>query len=213
VVNATAVAAGDGLTERAACRRLRRLAAQVPAGQTIVELGAYKGRTTAWLALGASEGDGATVVSVDPWDLRADDDWPAGYAQVEPAYATGVYSQSGTFTAYRDHLRACGALMRVWTVRGFAAEVGHGWQGQPVGLLWHDAEHTADAVADDLTAWLPHLAPGAVVALHDAGNPLMGVMAGAKRVLNNPDFDWRHRKLYRWRKDPTRRGMLVVRKR
>lgn len=213
MVNEAAVVAGKGLTERAACRRLRAFAAQVPAGQTIVELGAYMGRTTAWLALGASVGEGATVVSVDPWDLRSQDDWPAGYAAVEPAYASGIYGKSETFTAHRDHLKACGALMRVWTVRGFAADVGHGWKGQPVGLLWHDAEHTADAVAEDLTAWLPHLAPGAVVALHDAGNPRMGVVAGAERVLNTPEFDWDGRELHLWRKDPKRRGMLVVRKR
>src|SRR5690606_15270126 len=57
-----------GLVENPCCFRLREYAAKVPADQAIVELGAFKGRTTGWLALGASEGNGAVVHSVDPWD-------------------------------------------------------------------------------------------------------------------------------------------------
>lgn len=206
------VKAGRGLTERAACRRLRAYAAVVPASQAIVELGAFQGRTTAWLALGASEGNGAKVTSIDPWDLGAGDlpDW---YAQSEKGYREGGYAEPATLSAFRQHLRDCGVGELVTPVRGYSDTIGAGWQGQPVGLLWHDALHTAEAVTADLEAWAPHLAPRAIVALHDAGNPHLGVVAGAAQVLDRPEFDWEGRRVYRWRKHPDKRGMLVVRRR
>src|SRR5690606_41792884 len=58
-----------GLVELAVCQRLRALAAQVPADAAIVGLGAYQGRATGWLLLGASEGQGAHVPTVDPRTL------------------------------------------------------------------------------------------------------------------------------------------------
>jgi hypothetical protein len=205
-VNLNAIKAGKGNTERAACQRLHKLAARVPAEHAIVELGAYKGRTTAWLAHGASKGRGAPVYAVDPWDLRSADDWPDDYAD---HLAFDTYGLSETFGAYRTHLEATG--VEVSTIRSFAEDAGLRWTGGQVGLLYHDAEHTAEAVERDLTAWMAHLAPSCVVALHDAGNPRFGVTEGA-RMLEAFGFDWPGRELHRWKKHPERRGLLVVRR-
>ena len=41
-------------------------------------------------------------------------------------------------------------------------------------MLWIDGDHRYDAVRRDLECWAPHLAPGAVVALHDAAKPELG---------------------------------------
>lgn len=204
-----------GQVERPACQLLRTLAAQVPADRMIVELGAFQGRATGYLALGASEGHRAQVLTVDPWDSRPLASWG------DSAQARAVLEQYGSaesFEAFKAHLARCGidAKQRgnapVIYRRGYAANVGARWTGNPVGLLWHDAEHTADAVEADLRAWLPHLADNAVVVLHDAGNPGFGVPEGAQRVLDVPGWDWAGRTLTRWQKRPERRGTLVVRK-
>jgi hypothetical protein len=191
-----------GLVERAACARLRALAAAVPAGEAIVELGAYRGRATGWLLLGAQEGHGAHVTSVDPWEQRAGQDYEGRIAGVESARP-----------GFEEYTRRIGATGERLTVRqGYAADVGRSWSGPPVGLLWHDAGHGAEEVAADLAVWLPHMAPGAVVALHDAGNPLWGVTEGARRVLvDAPGWDWGGRELTLWARRPERRGLLLVR--
>ena len=202
-----------GAVERRACETLRKLARAVPKDQAIVEIGAFKGRTTGYLALGAEEGNGAVVVSVDPWDLRPLETWPENYAD---AHVIGEYGLKETFEAYKRHLKAAGIVAKqrgaaqVEIRKGFAVDVAKGWD-RPVGLLWHDAEHTADAVEADLRAWAPFVAPGGWVVLHDACNPKFGVVEGAKRVLGKDRaWNWRGRRILRWKKNPRLRGILLV---
>lgn len=201
-----------GLVERAACERLRGLAGQVPSDEAIVELGAYRGRATGWLLLGASEGGGAHVTSVDPWGLRAD-----AYSPWSPYYTDPAAEE-----AFIAHLSRIGAHPGVHTrVRGFAAAAGRTWPGPKVGLLWHDAEHTAGAVEEDLAAWAPHLAKDAVVVLHDAADPRHGVVEGAARVLGRGyERGWAYvgadgwvyadPQVIRWGRKPERRGLLIA---
>lgn len=198
-MNEAAVLAGKGLTERAACRRLRLLARRVPADQCIVELGAYKGRTTAWLALGASEGLGARVVSVDPWGQV---DVPGYDSKWEGGYATGAYSEARA--EFDEHMRATGAAVTV--LQGTAEAIGRQWFGDQVGLLWHDAQHTAEAVQADLEAWLPHMAEHSTIVCHDACQAAFGVRQGAARALGT---GWGVGVVHRWKKKPDRRGTIT----
>lgn len=208
-----------GAVERAVCRRLRLLARQVPAEQAIVEIGAFKGRTTGFLALGAEEGNGATVTVVDPWDLRPAASWPKDYFDKA---VVPEYGELSTFHAWRDHMARCGIEAKgrgrapVEYRKGYAVQVGARWSG-PIGLLWHDAEHTAEAVAADLEVWARHVVPGGWVALHDAGNPNFGVIEGARKVLGNSSWAWGSRELLLWHSKsakarPDRRGALFVRR-
>src|SRR5690606_17903989 len=140
--------------------------------QAIVELGAFCGRSTGWLLLGAQDGCGAHVTTVDPWERYTGD------------YYTPAHGYLDARAAFEAHMSAIGVSPEQHTViQSTALEAALAWSGPPVGLLWHDAEHSTEAVARDLSAWLPHLAPSATVVLHDAGNPEMGVVRGAARVL------------------------------
>lgn len=206
MIDAKVVRHSLGRTELSACRRLCKAAAKVPADQVIVELGSFCGRTTAWLALGAQRG-GARVFAVDPWDLRDPSDIPDQPAHIERAYTNGSYRAA--FPDFIEHLRSA-QVENVTAIRGFSADVGRTWSGPPVGLLFHDARHTAEAVAEDVKVWAPHMAPGSLMAFHDAANPNLGVIEGAQALEHHPEWDWEGRKLYRWAKHPARRGMLVV---
>lgn len=198
-VNLDAVKAGKGLTERAACRLLAEFASRVPADQAIVELGAYRGRTTGWLCWGASKGNGAQVWAVDPWGAV---DPPEYASQLENGYLTGKYASA--FDEFDAHIEACGASPRA--IRSTADEAGWEWTGPLVGLLWHDAQHTAEAVRADLEAWVPHMADRSVIALHDVCQPAFGVLRGAYAALTP---EWGKATIHPWKKHPDRRGVAV----
>lgn len=190
-----------GKVELSACRLLRELASEVPADEAIVELGAFRGRSTGWLLLGAQDGHGAHVTTIDPWGDRTDS-----------GYAGQVRSAAVAESAFRAWMARIGADETVLTVRrALAADVGRQWAGPPVGLLWHDAGHGAGEVEADLLAWLPHMAAGSVVLLHDAARRDYGVVEGAERVLDAPGWDWAGREARRWQRKPHRRGVLLVR--
>lgn len=52
-----------------------------------------------------------------------------------------------------------------------AGDVARMWPDGAVDLLLHDASHEYPAVADDLRAWLPKLAPHALIWVHDFSPP------------------------------------------
>ena len=110
-----------GLVELAVCQRLRALAAQVPADEAIVELGAYQGRATGWLLLGASEGQGAHVTTVDPWTLYKP-------RQDTPEELSVLYGRAETYAVFKQHMDAIGATPDRLTVkRGYAHTIGRKW--------------------------------------------------------------------------------------
>lgn len=45
------------------------------------------------------------------------------------------------------------------------------WDGNPVGLLYVDGDHTKEGAKRDILSWSPHLAPGARIAVDDYGHP------------------------------------------
>jgi len=206
-----------GLVENPCCFRLREYAAKVPADQAIVELGAFKGRTTGWLALGASEGNGAVVHSVDPWD---EGEIPEGYEAHAPSVVE--YVKGETRAAYEKHLDDCGIRDLVRVHQATAVDAAAEWDTDldgRVGLLWHDALHLRENVRDDLRAWLPHLASDAVIVVHDIGDAEIGeeVLAGVRDVFGRRKA-WKSRELVPWVKrnpDGTprpmhKRGFLVL---
>ena|SRR5215203_4579793 len=60
---------------------------------------------------------------------------------------------------------------------------GHEARGEGVDLLFVDSSHDRDATMAELRAWQPRLAPGALVVLHDYGNPAYPGVAEAVAEL------------------------------
>lgn len=195
-----------GAVERAACDRLRLLARDVFADEAIVEIGSHRGRSTAYLALGAAEGDGATVHAVDPWTDRPRWTWPINY---EDAHVLDRYADPASYMAFKAHLVRCGLDDRVVVHRGYATDVAKDWD-RPIGLLFHDGPHAYQEVYDDLVAWRDHVAPGGTIVIHDAGNRSFGVYAAAHDTLRGHGFDWDNRVLDLWIDNPGKRGTLTV---
>jgi len=137
-------------------RRLAELAAWVPEEEAIVEIGSHRGLSSCWLIHGSRLGHGAHVTCIDPW----------------PLYGTEVtdpdepWAEEGALERWSKNVDAISGWPMVTPLRSTAQAVAATW-AKPVGLLFHDADHSYQAVVDDYRAWLPYLAPGAWIAVHD----------------------------------------------
>jgi predicted O-methyltransferase YrrM len=78
---------------------------------------------------------------------------------------------------------------------------GHDARGDGVELLFVDSSHDRDATIAEVRAWQPRLAPGALVVLHDYGNPAYPGVAEAVAEL---ELDGRpHAGLSLWNAPPS----------
>lgn len=145
----------DGWMSDAEGEVLFDLASKVPAAQAIVEIRSWGGKSTIWLAMGASGGNGSKVYSVDP---QGEADCDTG-ADVEDRYPTMI-----------ANLKNAGVRDRVTILPG-RPEVVAQRRRLMVGLLWLDAFQDYDSSKIAFAAWRPRLMPGAVVAVNDSDQP------------------------------------------
>lgn len=146
---------------------LADFATQVPADQEIVELGVFQGRTALIMAWGARQGNGAHVTGIDAWDLEGNTyDAPFN----EPA--------SENWARYR--IRELGYDRDITLIKNFASDEaarwavaaeGEGRDGQKIGLLFIDDDHSYEGARRAVEDWAPHLAPGAIIAIDDYEHP------------------------------------------
>lgn len=134
---------------------LSHLAEQVPDDLAIVEVGSFRGKSTAYLAAGARRGGGAKVHAVDPWDLPGN------------PYGKHGFSAPEVREAFEAQLRACRLWSQVVPHRAFSVDAARLWDGQKISLLFIDGDHSESAVRNDVRAWTPHLAADHVIAFDD----------------------------------------------
>jgi predicted O-methyltransferase YrrM len=130
---------------------LATLASQVPAGQAIVEIGSFRGRSTIALAYGAP--DGVLVYSVDPHDD----------VQTE-TYRFGMEDNQEFM---RNVSRAgLGHKVRVLNIHSdYAADAIHDVQ---IGLVFIDGSHEYADVQHDTVYYGHILEVGGILAIHDS---------------------------------------------
>lgn len=134
---------------------LRSLASQVPGDLAIVEVGSFRGKSTAFLADGARGGGGSRVYAVDPWDLPGN------------PYGKHGFSAPEVREDFEAQLKACRLWSRVTPVRAFSVDAAARWMGPKIGLLYIDGDHEEAAVRADVAAWSKHLAADHVIVFDD----------------------------------------------
>jgi hypothetical protein len=146
---------------------LADFAMAVPADQEIVELGVFQGRTALQLAWGAAQGNGAHVTAIDPWDLPGNVYDPPFTDAESRGWAQHWVSSLG----YSDKITLVQAFSHEVAARWAISAEEEGRDGQRVGLLYVDGDHTKEGAKRDIVAWAPHLAEGARIAVDDYGHP------------------------------------------
>ncbi len=134
------------LSDAQGCALFRAAAATTGKG-LIVEIGSWKGRSTAWLAAGARLA-AARVYAVDPHTGSRED------------------PEAATLAAFRANLTDAGLADVVEPLVMTSAEAARTLDG-PVELLFIDGDHSYEGVRLDADLWLPKLVEGGIVMFHD----------------------------------------------
>lgn|GEM_PF-1068381 len=162
---------GDGMMPPRQLLALYRMAATWPLDGDTVELGAWTGLTTCYLAAAARlRGDGR-VFAVDTFEGTKEGG--GRYESIEKYHGT-------TLPAFEYRIAQAGLLDFVSTVIGDSASSASRYTGGPIRLLLIDADHSYEGVRRDFDAWAPLVAPGGLVVFHDY---LMSE-AGVARFVN-----------------------------
>jgi predicted O-methyltransferase YrrM len=152
---------------------LYRLASGVSSG-AIVEIGSYRGKSTVALALGSRDHHGVPVYAIDPHETFTG--------------VMGFEFRPGDRTAFLRNILRC-EVSEIVRLVNLPSRVAAGGWNQPVGLLWIDGDHRYESVKQDLECWQPHLAPGALVALHDSTDPNLGPRQATRETMEAGDFE------------------------
>ena len=124
---------------------LARLAAEVPAGGSIVEIGCLYGGMTAVMGLASPN---AKIIAIDDFSWHPEDD-----------VATSA-------DLLQENMRKVG-VQNVYVMEGDSRVIGKNWQAR-IDLLWVDGGHSFEYVYQDLCNFGPH---AQVIAVHDYDNP------------------------------------------
>jgi len=145
----------DGWLTPKEASALSLLAALIPQGSTIVEIGSWKGKSTYCLAKGA--GTRGRIYAIDPFDYSG-----------EPGSAED-YQQRRTnmplIDEFRENMRARGVMESIQPLQGLSQD----FVGcvPKIDLLFIDGDHSKEACDSDFLNYAPFVCPGGYVLLHD----------------------------------------------
>lgn len=172
-------------------RRLYDAAARTTAGQRIVEIGSFRGRSTIVLASAAP--DGVEIVAIDP---HAGND--RGPQEIE-GFEAAAADDHQVFTT---NLAEAGVSHRVRHLRAFSSDAFGDVPGA-IDVLYVDGAHRYAPALADIRDWGAKVAPGGTLLIHDSFSSL-GVTLAILRHLA-PSEQWRYigrsRSLTEYRRD------------
>jgi predicted O-methyltransferase YrrM len=141
----------------------------------ILEIGSFKGKSTILLAKSAAFAGSGRVAAVDPLSMPASTD----PTDALPAQLPGIF---------RGNIERHGVAALVDFHQMRSEELGPSWK-RPLRLLWIDGDHTYRGALADFDTFAGHLAPGAIVAIHDVLNRFEGPVAVMlERILGDDRF-------------------------
>lgn len=131
---------------------LYQLSQEISNDSVIVEIGAYRGKSTLCLALGSFNGNKSQIYSIDPHE-----------------FFTGV--MGGKFgpddvQALYENLAQFPVGNLVFVICLTSKQVAPTWN-KNIGLLWIDGDHKHQSVVDDFRGFKPFLKNTSLIAFHD----------------------------------------------
>jgi hypothetical protein len=129
----------------------------------LLEIGTYCGKSAVYLGAAAREG-GAVLFSID--HHRGSAELQPGWAYHDPEVLDPATGLMDTLPWARRTVGGAGLEGHVVLVVGESVTVAKWWQA-PLSLLFIDGGHGSDVARADFEAWVPKVAPGGILAVHD----------------------------------------------
>jgi predicted O-methyltransferase YrrM len=136
---------------------LFKSARALPKDSIIVEIGSFKGRSTASLAFGCRK-NGSHVYAIDTFNGNKVDFFERAFLPV-----------------FQSNMDRCGLTDYVTPLVGFSEEVVKTWN-KPIHMLFIDGSHKYEDVLADFESFYPFVVPGGKIAFHDVHPSWPGVV-------------------------------------
>lgn len=137
-------------------RLYSRFVKELSNGSKIIEVGAWKGRSVAYLGVEIiNSGKDIKVDAVDTW-LGSD----------EEAHKQDEYVKSGTlYDIFIENIKPVSSV--VTPVRMTSVDAAKTYEDASLDVVFIDACHTYECVKEDIEAWLPKVKVGGYLSGHD----------------------------------------------
>ena len=129
----------------------------------LLEVGSYCGRSTVWLG-DVAERSGRILYAVD--HHRGSEENQSGWEHHDPEVVDPRTGSMDTLPFFRATIHDAGLETSVVAVVGRSDVVGAAWT-TPLAFLFVDGGHGEEPARLDFDNWLPHVATGGIVAIHD----------------------------------------------
>ena len=133
---------GGWMTE-AEGRLLYDLAKKAPRGGAIVEIGAFQGKSTIWLARGSEAGNKLRVYAIDPHEDKPEN-----------------------FDKFNSFIARAGVESLVTPIRKYSDQAARDFS-EPVSMIFIDGAHEYEPVKNDFELWFPKVVENGIMAFHD----------------------------------------------
>lgn len=129
----------------------------------VVEIGSYCGKSTVWLGAACQQRD-QLLYAID--HHRGSEEHQPGEEWHDAALYDAELARMDSFPAFRKTLFRAGLEQTVVPVVASSAQAARHWQA-PVGMVFIDGGHSAQAALTDYRCWAGHIARGGLLAIHD----------------------------------------------
>ena len=144
-------------------RALHNHASTVTAEGPFLEVGSYCGKSTVYLGAAACQ-RGRLLFAVD--HHRGSEENQPGWEWHEPDLVDPASGLIDTLPEFRHTIRDSGLDGTVVAVVGDSPSVAAAW-GTPLALVFIDGGHGVESAHADYQGWVPHLAEGGTLLIHD----------------------------------------------
>lgn len=132
---------------------------QVDNGALLVEIGSFKGKSTAYMAVEiANSGKNIQFDAIDPMELLGH-------------YAVSAEEKPEEFEGYNaeDFLKRLDSVKNYFNLRQMTSEQATAlYQDKSIDFIMIDGDHTYEGVANDIKNYLPKMKSGGIMAFDDA---------------------------------------------
>ena len=128
-----------------------------------LEIGGYCGKSALYLGTACAEAD-EILFSVD--HHRGSEENQPGWDYFDEEVWDDAAQAVDTLPFFRETVRKAGLEQTVIPIVGRSIDIAKRWR-TPLSFLFVDGGHTMEHALNDYRAWMPHVMPGGLVAIHD----------------------------------------------